>query len=500
MTQATNSLWPGLWAALLSAAQLVVAAIASGHVILHKRDVRAAIGWVGLIWFVPFGGSVLYLLFGINRIRRRAADLRGPRPVGRPTGAGPVAAARLPTLLPATARHLSAFGELHDRINDAPLTEGNRIFAFTRGADAYASMLSAIDGAERTIGLTTYIFDVDATGRAFIRALDRARARGVRVRVLIDGVGARYTRPPATATLADLGVITAEFLPTRFPFVMPYANLRNHRKVLVVDGAIGFTGGMNIRHGHVKEAGTDAITDVHFRLNGPIVDHLVVTFLEDWLFTTGESLGDEWFQAPDEDKDVRFPPPSRSVGKPVQNVAARGIAAGPDEAFERIRWTMLAALALAERRISIVTPYFVPDQTLMTALSLAGLRGVRVDIVMPEQGNLRLVRWASRAKLAHLLARGCRVWLTPPPFDHAKLMTVDGAWTLIGSGNWDERSLRLNFEFNVECYGEAMATLVDRLIQGRLAAAKPFSLADAVSRNLFTRLRDGAAWLASPYL
>jgi cardiolipin synthase A/B len=498
--EATDSLWPALWAWLLTAAQAIVAVVASGHVILHKRDVRAAIGWVGLIWFVPFGGPLLYLLFGINRIRRRAADLRGPRPAGRPAGTGPVAAARLPELLPQTARHLAAFGELHDRINDAPLTEGNRIAAFTRGADAYAAMLAAIDAARRTIGLMTYIFDVNASGRMFVRALERAQGRGVRVRVLIDGVGARYSRPPATRTLADLGVTTAEFLPTGFPFVMPYANLRNHRKILVVDGAVGFTGGMNIRHGHAVETGADAIADVHFRVDGPIVDHLVVTFLEDWLFATGETLGGEWFQPPEANDALLTPAALGRAWQPISNVAARGIAAGPDEAFERIRWTMLAALALAERRVSIVTPYFVPDQTLMTALSLAALRGVRVDIVMPESTNLRLVSWASRAKLGQLLARGCRVWLTPPPFDHAKLMTVDGAWALIGSGNWDERSLRLNFEFNVECYGEAVATLVDGLIESRRATAKPFTLADAAGRPLLTRLRDGAAWLASPYL
>lgn len=296
MIEQSPSLWPALWAWVLTAAQVIVAVIASAHVILHKRDVRAAIGWVGLIWFVPFGGPVLYLLFGINRIRRRAADLRGPRPAGRPAGMHPVAAARLPTLLPPPARHLAALGELHDRINDAPLTEGNRIAVFTRGRDAYAAMLAAIDAAQRTVGLMTYIFDVDASGTAFIDALERARRRGVQVRVLIDGVGARYTRPPASRVLARRGIRSAEFLPTGFPFVMPYANLRNHRKILVVDGTVGFTGGMNIRHGQVVERGRDAIADVHFRIDGPVVDHLGVTFLEDWLFATGETLGGEWFQ------------------------------------------------------------------------------------------------------------------------------------------------------------------------------------------------------------
>ncbi|MFO1154361.1 MAG: phospholipase D-like domain-containing protein [Rhodospirillales bacterium] len=500
MTEATSSLWPALWAWLLTAAQMMVAVITSGHVILHKRDVRAAIGWVGLIWFVPFGGSVLYFLFGINRIRRRAHGLRGPRPAGRPVAMGPVAAVRLPALLPDTARHLAALGQLHDRINDAPLTEGNRIAAFTRGADAYAAMIAAIDAARRTIGLMTYIFDVDVSGRAFIEALERAQARGVRVRVLIDGVGARYTRPPVIRELSRRKVKAAEFLPTGFPLVMPYANLRNHRKILVIDGAVGFTGGMNIRHSHAAEDAPDAIADVHFRIDGPVVDHLVVTFLEDWLFAAGETLGGEWFQPPETNDDLLNPKGLGDAWHPTDDVAARGIAAGPDEAFERIRWTILAALALAERRVRIVTPYFVPDQTLMTALSLAALRGVAVDIIIPKKGNLRLVRWASRAKLSHLLASGCRVWLTPQPFDHAKLMTVDSAWALIGSSNWDARSLRLNFEFNVECYGEAMARAIDGLIELRIARAQALTFIESLALPLFTRLRDGTAWLASPYL
>lgn len=501
-----------LWPPFLAALQIALAAAASAHAVLHKRDVRAAIGWVGLVWLVPFGGAVLYLLFGINRIRRRASGLRAQRPHPRlpttaATGAAPPAPgppgdnvpdaaswppagateqAESPGLeLRERALHLISVARLVDRITGVPVTFGNSVEPLTRGAVAYESMLHAIDQARRTVGLLTYIFDQDKIGRRFADALDRAVRRGVEVRVLIDGVGARYSRPPIMGLLARRNVPVAAFLPSVLPLSLYYANLRNHRKILVADGEVGFTGGMNIRDGHAEDSGPGAIRDLHFRLEGPVVAHLTDTFADDWAFAAGERLsGAGWF------------PPPQAAGP----VLARGIAAGPDEAFERVRWAILAALSQAAHRIRIVTPYFLPDTALSTALQLASLRGVKVDIVLPERGNLRLVQWASWAKLLPFVTRGCRLWLNPPPFDHSKLMTVDDVWSLIGSTNWDPRSLRLNFEFNVECYDAQLADVLDGVIDALLARARPLT-EDALRRRLLVlRLRDGAAWLLSPYL
>lgn len=497
----------------LAVLQVAIAAAASAHAVLYKRDVRAAIGWIGLIWLVPFGGAALYALFGINRIRRRASDLRGRRPhlraapaagsQGVPSNSPALSNQREPpepaspaielvsgpsvssALLPAESAHLRPVARLLDRIADAPLTGGNAIQPLPGGISAYAAMLEAIAAATGTIGLATYIFDYDAAGKAFTEALTRAVERGVQVRVLVDGVGSQYSRPSITGVLRSRGVTAAEFLPSLIPLSLHYTNLRNHRKILVVDGRIGFTGGMNIRDGHRRLAGAAAVEDVHFRLQGPVVAHLTETFATDWAFVTGEELADEgWW------------PVLEAAGA----VPARGIAAGPDEAFERVRWVLLAALSQARRRIRIATPYFLPDPSLASALQLAALRGVAVDILMPEISNLRLMQWATRAKLYPFVARGCRLWLTPPPFDHAKLMTVDDAWCLIGSANWDPRSLRLNFEFDVECYGAEITNALDRLIDERLARARLLEQREIEERPLALRLRDNAAWLLSPYL
>jgi cardiolipin synthase len=470
---------------LLAALQLLMAAVASAHVILHKRDVRAAIGWIGLIWLVPYGGSVLYALFGINRIRRRASGLRAQRLHARSAERVPPSRTDLASALPSSAGHLMSVARLIDRVTDTGITAGNVVVPLADGGQAYEAMVEAIDAAEQTLGLSTYIFDSDPTGRSFVAVLARAAARGVAVRVLIDGVGARYSRPAITGILRSEGVPAAEFLPSLFPLSIHYANLRNHRKILVTDGRTGFTGGMNIRQGHATHGGPSAIQDVHFRLQGPVVAHLAETFADDWAFTTGEQLlGDGWF------------PPLQAAGP----VFARGIGAGPDEAFERVQWAMLGAMSQARERIRIVTPYFLPDTALSTTLQLAALRGVGIDIAFPERNNLRLVQWASWAKIFQFLARDCQVWLTPPPFDHSKLMTVDGLWSLIGSMNWDPRSLRLNFEFGVECYDAALAAELDALIDHKIGMSRPLTLADVDARSFPTKLRDGAAWLLSPYL
>jgi cardiolipin synthase len=263
-------------------------------------------------------------------------------------------------------------------------------------------------------------------------------------------------------------------------------NMRNHRKVLVADGRFGFTGGLNIRMGHCLEGKSRApVRDIHFRVEGPVVTQIQEIFADDWLFTTGEFLrGPAWF--PELDR--------------TGQVLARAISDGPDEDLDKLRWTLLGGLAVARSSVVIQTPYFLPDAAIISALNVAALRGVRVEIILPAQSNLPFVDWASRAHWWQVLEHGCQIWLTPRPFDHSKLMIVDEAWTLLGSANWDPRSLRLNFELNVECYDPALAERLAAVLKQRLAQARQVTLEDVDSRSLPMRLRDGVARLLTPYL
>lgn len=474
-------LWPHVAAVLT----VLVSVLASGHAVLHKRDVRAAVGWVGLVWLVPVLGAVLYLLLGINRIRRRARALTLRQEHGRfPSAPGvpPLPAEGVGSQQPAAA-HLAPLARLGDAVTHRPLLPGNRVTVLESRVDAYPAMLEAIAAARRTLSLSTYIFDNDAAGRRFVEALGEAVRRGVEVRVLVDSVGARYSWPPILGRLRRAGVRAARFLPSLVPYRLPFMNLRNHRKLLVVDGRVGFTGGMNIREHFLP--GEHAARDLHFRLEGPVVGQLQETFAEDWAFTTRERLsGEAWF-------------PELPAAGPV---LARGISDGPDEDFETLRMTLLGALAAARTSVRLITPYFLPDAALLTALNVAALRGVQVDILLPEKGNLPVVQWASTAQLWQVLRPGCRVFLTAPPFDHTKLLVVDGVWGLIGSANWDPRSLRLNFEFNVECYDAALAARLEAVVDERLTHARRLPLEEVNRRSLPVRLRDGLARLLSPYL
>jgi len=469
-------------AAVLTA---LLAIIASSHAVLYKRDSRAAVGWVGVIWLVPILGPVLYVLLGINRIRRQAVQLREAHV--EVSGAYPLPTVlHTTTELPSEVRHLHTLSELVDRVAARPLTLGNAIVPLVNGDEAYPAMLAAIDEAERSVALSTYIFNHDAAGKLFVDALARAVERGVTVRVLVDTVGARYSWVSTARVLTERGVRVARFGRTVLPWRMPYFNLRNHRKLLVADGRIGFTGGINIREACVLDRHpSHPVQDLHFQLRGPVVAHLMHSFATDWAFTTKEDLlGEDWFPQLE----------------PAGAVVARGVNDGPDEDFEKAKFVFLGALACAQHSVRIVTPYFLPDQSLIGALDVAALRGVRVEIVLPERNNLALVQWASRAQLWQVLARGCRVYLTRPPFDHSKLMVVDDGWVLLGSTNWDPRSLRLNFEFGVECYGAELARQASALVDRKLRGARELSQRELNGRPLPVKLRDGIARLAAPYL
>jgi cardiolipin synthase len=470
----------GLWEIIAGAGVMAASLLAAGHAVLHKRDVRAAIGWVSIILLTPGFGAAAYFMFGVNRIRRRALAM-GPGGLR----ARPAEPFSLPHL-PSAAVHLDRVARLGDKVVRNPLVTGSRVTLLPSGAETYPAMLAAIDAAERSVTLCTYIFDRGAVGDAFVEALTRARWRGVQVRVLVDAVGARYAWPPAHAALRRNDVPVALFLPRISAWLLPSLNLRNHRKVLVTDGRLGFTGGFNIRDEFAASPTNPApFQDLHLRLEGPLVAQLQGAFAEDWRFATGEELdGVEYFPGLER--------PGTVLGRTIPD--------GPDEDFETIRWLLFGVLSAARSSIRIVTPYFLPDAALVLALDAAALRGVEVDIVLPERSNLPIVGWAQTAQLWQVLQQGCRVWLTPPPFDHSKMLVVDSCWSLLGSSNWDPRSLRLNFELDVECYDAELAAQVDSLIQTRIARARPVTLAEVDGRPLPIRLRDGVARLFSPYL
>jgi cardiolipin synthase len=474
-----------LWVVTVVGLQAVAVVVTTAHLVLSNRDVPSTVGWTGLVLLTPIIGVALYWVFGINRLQRKAHRLR-PETSLQSDEASVHAEQRAHRMLEARFPGLVALGHLGDELTQSALEFGNRIQPLINGDEGYPQMLAAIEGAERSIALSTYIFDHDAIGKRFIAALQRAQRRGVAVRVLVDGVGQLYSRPRTPKILRRLGIPTAVFLESALRIRNPYVNLRNHRKILVVDGRVGFTGGLNIREGCLlANHPPRPVQDLHFKIEGPVVRGLMEAFGLDWGFTTGERLGGEaWYP----------------VLGPIGDTIARCVPDGPDEDFDVLRRLILGALAQAQRRVRIVTPYFLPDQTLIAALNVTAMSGVEVQILIPARNNLRFVEWAAQSHAEQILEGHNRIFLTPPPFDHTKLMAVDDAWCFIGSANWDPRSLRLNFELNLECYDRHFAWRLNQLVDQKLAGATEIGPDEMRERRLPVRLRDGFARLLTPYL
>ena len=475
-----GTIWDALWSAragLLSVAHIVLASAVSVHVLLRKRDVGASVGWIGLGWLSPFLGATLYFLLGINRVGRRANELRADLTV--PPGPAPQAT-EVERDDPLAALERSA-----QQISGRPTTHGNSIVLLQNGDEAYPRMIAAIEVATTSVMLSSYILRDDAAGGPFIDALIRAHDRGAAIRVLIDGIGSGYFRTPAYLRLHKHGVPAARFMHSSKPWLMPFLNLRSHKKILVADGRDAFIGGLNIGAENLLASHPrHPVRDMHFAVTGPVVGQLAADFARDWLFTTGETLdGETW-----------FPPLAATKG----NCIARVVTSGPDRDVGKMELLALSAIGCARTSVRIMSPYFLPDDRLVSALALAAMRGVEIDVIIPARSNHRMVDLATRPNIEPMLSAGCRVWLNPPPFEHSKLMVVDGAWAMIGSANWDMRSFRLNFEVSLDVHGIDLAESLERQM---LDKRKNELTHEALLRTpLLARLRNAGMRLLLPYL
>jgi cardiolipin synthase A/B len=449
-------------------AYILGAGIASLHALLTKPDPRSALSWIAVCGLIPYGGVVLYALFGINRVRR-------PHRAWQITAAPRAALPPFPTNLAAQVR-------VGDALTRRPLESGNVLETLHDGEEAFPRMLETIAGAQQSVWLSTYIFQTDRVGRQFVDALAAAVRRQAEVRVLVDGIGEWYNWPHVVPILRRAGVRAERFLPPRLVPPSLSLNCRNHRKILVVDSSVAYIGGMNLGGREVGGSTGRRMSDIHFRLRGPIVAQLAEVFADDWLFATGEAL------------------PLAAVQSREGNSICRAVSGGPDEDVDNLLLILLSAVTSAERQVQIMTPYFIPPLELVAAFEAAALRGVDVCLVLPRRSNLRYIDWATLHWIPALVRRGVRVHLQPPPFSHAKLFVIDGAYAHVGSVNVDTRSLRLNFEIAVEVYDKDFCGELAAFITKYAASAPALTARSVESVKLPERIRNALCWLISPYL
>lgn len=467
----------------------IIASISIIHALLYKKDPRSALGWIAVCFAYPIVGPLLYYFFGINRVKTRAYRLTGKRRHYWFDYEGPNINFNPEVCLDDKLRAVN-FGLIRSSaaVTHRKLTNNNKIVSYFTGDDAYQAMLNAIATAKNTVCLSSYIFDTSKLGKLFINALSDAHNRGVKVYIIIDGIGELYSYPRARTLLKKMGLDAVSFIPPKLFPPSFYINLRNHKKLLIIDEKMAFTGGMNIsdRHLCVTENDKPGIQDIHFKLEGEIVSQLQDAFDEDWLYSS---------------KKQRT---NRNIPLPTNENAGqsrcRAITDGPNEDIDKLISVILSAVAVARERIVIMTPYFLPPQSLLNALQTAALRGVEVTIILPQRSNLFFIDWATKNILWELLQYGIKVYFQPAPFNHSKLLFVDDDYAQIGSANIDPRSLRLNFELTVEVYDHVFVTQLSRHIESIIQVSTPTTLEELDDRPLFTRIKDALAWLFSPYL
>ncbi|TWH99484.1 cardiolipin synthase [Luteimonas cucumeris] len=446
-------------------------------IVLQKREPVATLSWLLGLAVLPYVGFLVYHVFGPQKIKRhrlrrgRTQSARTELPAGfQPT----------PEAIELARLGLAATGLRPTVARDVRL--------LVDGGNKFEALLAAVAQAQNHVHLEYYIYAADRTGTMLRDALiERARA-GVKVRLLLDAVGSGNARRSFFAPLLEAGGELCWFHPMRFGRVWqrPWLNMRSHRKIVVIDGRIAFTGGINITDDENDRLRSDAYRDLHLRLEGEAVRTLQLVFAEDWAYATGSR---------DFVAEVARATPSEQGG----TIPAQVLTSGPDSSWEAIHRLHVSAIHEAQRRVWLVTPYFVPGEAAMMALTSAALGGLDVRLLVPKMSDSRLVTYAARSYFDDLLAAGVKVYEYGPRMLHTKALLTDDDLVMIGSANFDHRSFRLNFEVTMLFRDAALAAQLAALIESELSSAP--RVRDDRARSLWRyRLPEALARLLSPLL
>lgn len=475
-----------MWTQLVVFLHYAVALAVSVRVLLRPRlEPAVRLSWILVIELVPLVGIIAYFLFGEIRmrgaevetmasVRARLSGLWTPSPEAvrqPPALAAPVIAAN---------RATTGFGA----------TTGNHTMLLAEDDSAIDDLVAAIDGARDHLHMLFYIWLDDSSGRAVARAAIRAAGRGVKVRAVIDAFGSRsFGRSAAWREMRAAGCECVEALPLGLPIIgglFQRMDLRNHRKIVVIDNCLGFTGSRNCsdKAFAVKPRFAPWI-DVFLRIEGPVVRQMQAVFLQDWMSYTGEDLGEM----------LRMVPPAAAPGEIGQVVAT-----GPDNRQGSLSDCMATMIYAARERLVITTPYYVPDASLDSAIRTAARRGVDVTMILPARNDSLVVQATSEGFYYGLVSAGVKLMLFEGGLLHAKIITADGEMAMIGSANMDRRSFQLNYEMNMLLVSQEATGVLDARQASYVARARPITLAEIRGWSRWRRLRNNLLALATPIL
>ncbi len=476
------------WKTGLSLAWSAYIAILSIWIVLQKRAPVSTMSWILSMALLPFAGFVIYYFLGpqrlkkqrLKRLRSRAGE-RGDADLALLRGAAEKA--------PPALRQMAALGTAACGL---PVSSATSAGFLSGGAQTFDSIFEAIRNARHHVHLEYYIFEPDRIGTALRDLLVQKAQEGVAVRLLVDALGSKRLGRKFMAPLMEAGAKVGFFHDSRIGRrLRPVSNYRTHRKIVVCDGVIGFTGGVNITDEEDLRTRTDAYHDVHLRIEGSAVRWLQTTFLEDWVYATGESPKDT-------DKSLPHLLPQLLPTMEAGDIPVQIVASGPDSELEAIHRMHVTAINASCHRAWLTTPYFVPGEPALMALTSAALRGVDVRLMVPRRSDSFVVSAAARSYYDELIASGVKVWEYKARMLHSKTLLIDDNCAMIGTANFDNRSFRLNFEVMAVVYGPTLAE--------PLAAQFEADLRNSVwvhanrPQKFLMRLLDATARLFSPLL
>lgn len=462
--------------------------IATVFTVLHeRRDPVRALSWIAVIVLLPFAGMVLFVFFGQDYRKQKIFNRKEIKDLIQFEQLSYKQLREIDTFSnPEVAANREIITLLLNN-NKSLLTTNNRLEVLNDGSETFASLIDALRKAESFIHLEYYIFENDELGGKIADILKEKARSGVEVRFIYDDVGSWNLKRSFIRSLRDAGVQVHCFMPVVFPWLTSKINYRNHRKIVVIDGKVGYTGGLNIADRYLRGTKHGPWRDTHLKIEGTAVNMLQLTFLADWYFATGIQL---------KDKDKYLMVSDDSVGDTAVQIAT----SGPDSDWATIMQAYFAAITKATDHIYISTPYFMPGESLLTALKVAALSGIDVRIMLPSRSDSKIVYWASRSYITELLEAKIKVYLYNKGFNHSKIITIDNRFSSIGTANMDNRSFEDNFEVTAMIYDRDVTDRLESRFLADLNGCTRLTYRRWATRSRTDMFKESVARLFSPLL
>ncbi|SMO60591.1 cardiolipin synthase [Melghirimyces algeriensis] len=460
-------------------------------IFMERRDASSTWAWLLVMFFIPILGFILYLIFGQNLSRKRLFDWEDINKIGIED----LISKQIQSLKDGSFHFLDRCAkENRDLIymqlinNEAVLTQDNHVKLFTDGKKKFHALFRDIERAKEHIHLQYYIFRNDRLGKKLIQTLTRKAKEGVKVRILYDDLGSRKLTKRAFRQLIKAGGEVETFFPSRIPFINLRLNYRNHRKLGIIDGEIGYVGGFNIGDEYLGlKPKFGYWRDTHMRVEGRAVHALQTRFILDWNQAT-------------EQHEIRYSAGLFPESQVSGNVAMQIVSSGPDSEWEQIKNGYIKMISSAKRSVYIQTPYFIPDASLLDALRIAAMSGVDVRVMIPNKPDHMFVYWATYSYIGELLKTGAKIYIYENGFIHAKTIMVDEEIGSVGTANIDVRSFRLNFEVNAFIYNRPTAMQMASIFRKDMEQSRELTLEDYQQRSLKIRFKESISRLLSPIL